>query len=32
VSHSNKRPFTVSQDEYLGTGIVYVEHEFSNDE
>lgn len=31
VSHSNKRPFTVVQDEYVGTGIMYVEHEFINE-
>ena len=31
VSYSNKRPFTVEQDEYLGTGITRIDYEFDND-
>ena len=31
VGHSHKRPFKVTHDEYLGTGIAYVQHEFTND-
>jgi hypothetical protein len=31
VGHSNKRPFKVIQDEYLGTGITYIAHEFTNE-
>lgn len=30
VGHSNKRPFRIIQDEYLGTGITLIEHEFVN--
>lgn len=31
VSYSNKRPFTIEQDEFLGTGIMRVDYEFEND-
>jgi teichoic acid transport system ATP-binding protein len=31
VSYSNKRPFQVVQDEFVGTGIVRIDYEFQND-
>ena len=31
VGHSNKRPFFIDQEEYLGTGITHVDYEFCND-
>lgn len=31
VGHSNKRPFYIDQQEYLGTGITHIDYEFSND-
>jgi teichoic acid transport system ATP-binding protein len=31
VGYSNKRPFFIEQEEYVGTGITHVDYEFSND-
>jgi len=31
VSYSNKRPFYIRQSKYLGTGIVHVDYELTND-
>lgn len=31
VGYSNKRPFRIEQQDYLGTGITYVGHEFANE-
>jgi teichoic acid transport system ATP-binding protein len=31
VGHSSKRPFKVRGDEFVGTGIAFIEHEFQND-
>jgi teichoic acid transport system ATP-binding protein len=31
VGYSNKRPFSITQSTYLGTGIVFIEHELEND-
>ncbi|HET6351769.1 MAG TPA: ABC transporter ATP-binding protein [Coriobacteriia bacterium] len=31
VGHSNKRPFSIIQSEYLGTGITHIDYEFDND-
>jgi teichoic acid transport system ATP-binding protein len=31
VGYSNKRPFHITQTEFLGTGIMHVDYEFTND-
>ncbi len=31
VGHSSKRPFKIRNDEFVGTGITHIEHEFTND-
>ncbi|MBN2405288.1 MAG: ABC transporter ATP-binding protein [Coriobacteriia bacterium] len=31
VGYSNKRPFTIEQDEFIGTGITRIDYEFEND-
>jgi len=31
VGHSNKRPFKVRSDRFVGTGITVIEHEFTNE-